>query len=98
MIARHWTGLVKKERAGDYISHLRQKTFKELGAIRGFSKATILKRDTPEGVEFLIVTEWETTDAIKQFAGPEYDTAVVGAYVQELMIRYDPKVRHYEVD
>ncbi len=97
MIARHWTGLAKKERADDYIAHLQNDTFKQLLNIDGFLKASILRRETEEGVEFLIITEWETFDAIKQFAGTNYETAVVPEIAQRMMIRYDEKVKHYEI-
>jgi heme-degrading monooxygenase HmoA len=97
MIERHWTGLAKKERANEYITHLQNDTFKQIAAIDGFISARILKRELAKGTEFLIITEWETLDAIKQFAGADYDIAVVPALVREMMISYDDKVRHYEV-
>lgn len=97
MIARHWTGLCKQERAHDYISHLENDTFKYLVSIPGFVKASILKRDTEEGVEFLITTHWDSIDAIRQFAGADFENAVVPPFVRNIMVRYDAKVRHYEV-
>ena len=98
MISRHWTGLAKKERADEYISHLKNDTFKQIAAINGFISARILKRELQEGIEFLIITEWDTLDAIKQFAGTNYETAVVPELVGSIMIKYDEKVSHYEVN
>jgi heme-degrading monooxygenase HmoA len=72
--------------------------FRQIEKIDGFISASILKRDLPEGVEFLIITEWESLDAIKQFAGANYSAAVVPALVEEMMIYYDKEVRHYEVN
>jgi heme-degrading monooxygenase HmoA len=97
MISRNWTGLCKKERANDYIIHLREETFQKLKTIDGFIRASILTRELSEGTEFLIVTEWQSLEAIKQFAGSAYDTAVVPLQAQEMMIRYEEKVRHYEI-
>ncbi len=97
MISRHWTGLARKERANDYTAHLQNDTFKQLSNIKGFLQASILSMETEEGVEFLIITEWETLEAIKQFAGANYETAVVPDIAQKMMIRYDEKVKHYEV-
>ena len=97
MIARHWTGLCKRERALDYISHLENETFKDLVSIKGFVKASILKRETEWGVEFLITTHWESIDAIRQFAGPDFENAVVPRFVREIMVRYDARVRHYDI-
>ena len=97
MIARHWTGLVKKDRAGEYIAHLANDTFKKLATIDGFIEGSILKRELSEGTEFLIITKWDSSAAIKQFAGENYETAVVPNIAQEMMIRYDKQVKHYEV-
>jgi heme-degrading monooxygenase HmoA len=98
MISRHWTGLCKKEKADHYIQHLREDTFQKLGQLEGFIRASILKREIADGVEFLIVTEWESLTAIKQFAGNNYDTAVVPESVQKMMVKYDNMVRHYEIN
>lgn len=95
MISRNWTGVVKPERANDYIRHLQQDTFKKLSSIKGFINASILKREVTDGVEFLIVTQWENMEAIQQFAGATADIAVVPPAAQEMMVRYDPVVRHY---
>ena len=97
MIARHWIGIVKKERADDYIAHLQNDTFKKMAEIKGFSKASILRRDIDGGVEFLIITEWDSIDAIKQFAGDSFETAVVPKIAQDMMISFDPVVSHYDI-
>lgn len=96
-ISRQWIGLCKKERANDYILHLQEETFQELLTLKGFLRASILKRELSEGIEFLIVTEWESLESIKQFAGEEVATAVVPPAVQEMMVRFDKMVRHYEI-
>ena len=98
MIERHWTGIARKESANEYIAHLRNDTFEEIKKIKGFISAAILKRELSEGVEFLVITKWETLEVIKQFAGEEIETAVVPKLVQDIMIKYDKTVRHYEVN
>jgi heme-degrading monooxygenase HmoA len=98
MIERHWTGIARKDSANEYIAHLRNDTFIEIKKIKGFISASILKRDLSEGVEFLIITKWETLEVIKQFAGEDIEIAVVPKLVQDIMIKYDKKVRHYEVN
>jgi len=97
MISRQWTGTAPKEKAAVYIAHLQNDTFPKLSSIKGFIKASILKRDVPEGVEFLVITEWESLEAIKQFAGADPEVAVVPDEVQEIMLRYDKAVKHYEI-
>ena len=98
MIARQWTGLVKKEREAEYIDHLKTDTFKKLARIDGFIEASILKRELAEGIEFVIITNWNSIEAIKEFAGETYETAVVPQVAQGMMVKYDKLVKHYEVN
>jgi heme-degrading monooxygenase HmoA len=97
MIARHWKGTVKPGRAEDYIAHLQNETFRGLASIAGFRGAQILRRDVPGGTEFRIVTEWESLEAIRGFAGDRLEDAVVPAVARDLMVDYDRTVAHYEV-
>ena len=97
MIARHWKGIAGPEDADKYIEHLRRDTFPQLSGIHGFVGASILKRQVDQGVEFLIVTVWDSMEAIERFAGETADAAVVPPAVQAMMIDYERKVRHYEI-
>lgn len=96
MITRNWTGVVKPERSNDYLAHLQNDTLKKLSAIKGFLNASIQKRVVSDGIEYLVITYWENMDAIREFAGDAADIAVVPPIAQEMMVRYDPVVRHYE--
>src|SRR5262245_24657640 len=97
MISRHWRGMAKADRADEYVAHLRGVTLPELARIEGFISASIMKRPSEGGVEFLIVTLWESLDAIERFAGPELERAVVPEEVQRMMIEFDQHARHYDV-
>jgi heme-degrading monooxygenase HmoA len=97
MIARHWRGLAKHAHVDHYIAHLRRETFPTLATIPGFLDATILRRSMEPGVEFVIMTHWQSLEAIQQFAGQDSEVAVVPENVQNMMIDYDRIVRHYEV-
>ena len=97
MISRHWRGLAKPLHADDYVQHLRSETFPALSKIPGFISASILRRNAQRGVEFVIVTKWESIRAIEQFAGRDAEIAVVPEKVQNMMLDYDRRARHYEV-
>jgi heme-degrading monooxygenase HmoA len=97
MISRHWKGIAKPGEADNYIEHLRTDTFPKLSEIDGFITASILKRTVGQGTEFLIITVWESIEAIERFAGAAADVAVVPEVVQAMMIEYDRIVSHYEV-
>ncbi|MGZ3559337.1 MAG: antibiotic biosynthesis monooxygenase family protein, partial [Thermodesulfobacteriota bacterium] len=68
-----------------------------LARIEGFIEASILKRPIGEGTEFLIVTTWQSIEAIRNFAGESATTAVVPPPVQLMMVEYDREVAHYEI-
>jgi heme-degrading monooxygenase HmoA len=97
MISRHWGALVKRERASDYIAHLRSETFPKLHTIDGFVDARLQRRDVPDGVEFVVITRWRSMEAVRAFAGADAEAAVVPAHAQAMMTSYDARVRHYEV-
>jgi len=97
MISRHWRGLVKTEQADAYVKHLRTDTFRALEKMPGFLSASILRRPFGNGVEFVVVTQWASLEAIRAFAGDNVEVAVVPPKTRDMMIEYDQTVRHYEV-
>ena len=97
MISRHWRGLANPARADEYVRHLRSDTLPKLSKIPGFISLSILRRDMAHGVEFLVVTNWESIGAIERFSGKDPELAVVPTEVHGMMLDYDHRVRHYEV-
>ena len=97
MISRQWHGLARSERAQDYVRHLLTETFPALREIPGFVDASILSRTKAIGVEFQVVTRWDSMDAIVKFAGADPEVAVVPSQVVEMMIEYDARADHFEV-
>ncbi len=97
MIERHWKGIARIDQSDNYIKHLITETFPKASLMKGFVKATILKRLVDEGVEFLIVTAWESIEAVKQFAGEQVDLANVPTEARAMMVKFDEFARHYEV-
>jgi len=97
MIARHWRGLVQRDRADAYVEHLQSETLPQLVQLAGFHDAKVLRRDLPQGVEFLVVTIWESLDSIRAFAGNDVESAVVPPRARALMVEYDHRARHYDV-
>jgi heme-degrading monooxygenase HmoA len=97
MISRHWGAVVERERAADYIAHLRSETFPKLGRIDGFVDVLLQRRDAAGGVEFVVITRWRSMDAIRAFAGADAEAAVVPPHAQAMMVSFDARVRHYEI-
>lgn len=97
MISRQWRALAQPDQAQNYLKHLRTETFPTVRKLPGFVSASVLSRRLDNGIEFLIVTQWESLDAIARFAGADLETAVVPAKAAAMMIEYDRRVRHFEV-
>jgi heme-degrading monooxygenase HmoA len=95
MISRLWRGVARAECTATYIEHLQQETFPEIRTLPGFKRATILHRPCDLGTEFLIVTEWESEEAVAAFAGNDVLVAVVPEKVRRMMVEFDARARHY---
>ncbi len=65
MISRQWRGLAKPAFAEAYVQHLETETFPAIHKLPGFVSASILRRSVPNGVEFLIVTQWHQSTQSK---------------------------------
>ena len=95
-IVRVWRGKTSMETAAPYVEHLQTAVFPELDGIDGFAGSEILRRDVTDGVEFVVITRWESMDAIHAFAGDDPERAVVPPDAQALLVEWDGVVRHFE--
>jgi heme-degrading monooxygenase HmoA len=102
MIARTWRGQAAPEKADAYYRHVTGTVFPEVARLPGHRGGYVLRRDVREGaadgtVEFLVVTLWDSMDAVRAFAGADPDVAVVEPAAQAVLSGYDGFARHYEV-
>lgn len=99
MIARIWHGQATLSKSEAYVSFLQRKVFPELRMITGHRGAFVLQRSLPNGseVEFIVITLWESMDAIRLFAGNDPSVAVVEDEAKALLSTFDDCVTHFEV-
>ena len=97
MIARIWTAAATPANAATYREHFEQHVLPALRALDGHVGAALLQRDDGELVELLVITRWQSWDAIRAFAGDDVEQAVVASEAQAVLARWDDRVRHYEV-
>ena len=97
MIARIWSAQTTPAHAPAYAAHLQHHVLPELRGLKGYAGARLLQRDTPEGVEVLVITWWRSLAAIRGFAGADPEQAVVADEARALLTQFDRRVRHYEV-
>jgi heme-degrading monooxygenase HmoA len=92
-----WKGRSTAESTGEYVQHATKKVFPELGSIKGYREAFLLRRALDEGTEFLVLTLWDSMEAIRKFAGAEPEKAVVEPAARAILTQYDETVTHFEV-
>ena len=97
MISRLWRCLAHRTQAQNYVKYLRTETFPALRKLSGFISASILSRPLGNGVEFVIITQWASLEAISRFASPDPEAAVLPAEAAAMMIEYDRRVSHFDV-
>jgi heme-degrading monooxygenase HmoA len=97
MIIREWRGRAARSRDAEYPTHFRATVVPELRNVPGFLGATLSKRDDGERVEFVVLTRWQSMDAVSAFAGTDPNRAVVEPGAVAALSDYDHTVRHYEV-
>ncbi|HLZ34025.1 MAG TPA: hypothetical protein VKP13_08400 [Nitrospira sp.] len=100
MICRIWHGWTTEAHADAYERLLRNEIF--VGIVRreipGFRAIDLLKRSVPEGVEFVTMMWFDSIEAVRSFAGPDYEMAVVPPEARQLLARFDSRSAHYTVE
>src|SRR5262249_48336455 len=97
MIARFWTAKMAQTHAPVYADHLSSRVLPALRNVDGYAGAKLLARETADGVEVVVITLWQSLDAVREFAGPDLEKAVVSDEIVSLFLQYDPRVKHYQV-
>jgi heme-degrading monooxygenase HmoA len=97
MIARHWRGWTSKENAEAYERLLKGKVLPALKTIEGYRGGYILRKDDGNESEWVVVNFFDSLDALKQFAGPDYAVPVFEPEAKALLKRIENFATHYEV-
>jgi heme-degrading monooxygenase HmoA len=97
MIARAWTAEASGPNVAAYVRHVQDVVLPELASIPGHVGAYLLQRDVGARVEFMVLTLWESMEAVERFAGKTLDRAVIAPAAQALLEKYDTTVRHYQI-
>jgi heme-degrading monooxygenase HmoA len=98
MIARLWRGWAANSESADLYEEFLRSTFLPAAyAIAGFRGATVLRRKVGGEIEFTTITRFESIEAVKQFAGEDYEVAHVAPRARELLARFEPRCIHSEL-
>ena len=97
MIARHWRGWTEVRNADAYESLLKTQVLPELARVAGYRGGYVLRCDGAEEVEFVVLNLFDSVEAVRLFAGPDYSVPVFEPEARRLLSRVEPLARHYDV-
>ena len=98
MIARIWKGAVRQEDGDDYAHYMRETGVAGYARTPGNRGVWMLRRDRDGRTEFVMFTLWDSLEAVKAFAGDEYETAVFYPEDDRFLVERDLVATHYQVD
>lgn len=97
MILRTWSARATRENAVRYREHFDAHVRPALRSLDGYLGATVLERDAGGMRQITVMTRWRSMDAVRRFAGPNVEVAVVADEAVPLFEDWDRDVQHHEV-
>ena len=100
MIARIWHGYTTKNNADEYQRLLREEIFVGIQnrKIEGYKGIQLLRRESLDETEFITIMWFDSLEDVIEFAGQDYEKAVVPPSAQQVLTRYDHRSQHYAVE
>ena len=97
MIARIWKGEVPLDRSDEYLERMRTVAIPDYKSTPGNRGAYCLHRLHDNRAEFLMLTFWESREAIKAFSGDDISVAKYYDFDAEVLLEKVPHSDHYEM-
>jgi heme-degrading monooxygenase HmoA len=95
-ITRIWHGKTKAEHADVYQKYVEDTGMREYRVVKGNLSAKMLKRIDGGVCHFLTVTEWDSYESIRAFAGDDYQKAKYYPEDKDFLLEFEEFVSHYE--
>jgi heme-degrading monooxygenase HmoA len=99
MISRIWHGWTTPGNADTYETLLKEEIFAGIlnRRIRGFKNIQLLRRKAGKEVEFVTIMQFDSLGAVREFAGEDYEAAVVPDKARAVLSRFDQRSQHYKI-
>ena len=99
MIARIWHGWTTPQNADVYENLLKTEIFPGIASkkVGGYRSIQLFRRPLGDEVEFVTIMWFESWEAVKQFAGEDYEHAYVPQKARDVLARFDERSAHYEI-
>jgi heme-degrading monooxygenase HmoA len=98
MIIRIWRGWTTHSNAPAYQELLLTEIFSGIAArnIPGYRGISLCKREAGDEIEFVTIMRFDSLDSVREFAGENYEGAVVPAKARALLTHFDAESAHYQ--
>ena len=99
MIARIWHGRTTRHNAAAYEKLLREEILLEIARrnIPGYKGGELFVREEGDEVEFITLLRFDSLEAVKLFAGEDYEKPVMHPDARRLLTRFSDRSRHYRI-
>ncbi len=99
MIGRIWHGWTTPANADEYEALLKSEIFLGIGErnIPGYRGIQLFRRSLGAEVEFITIMWFDSLEAVRVFAGEDYEVAVVPPKARALLAHFDARSQHYEI-
>lgn len=97
MIARTWHGKTRAEQRDEYLEYLQKTGIPGYKGTPGNRGVYVLQRVEGDTAHFLLISLWDSFEAIKRFAGEEYEKAHYYPDDARWLLEFEPNVTHYDV-
>ncbi|OGT28722.1 MAG: antibiotic biosynthesis monooxygenase [Gammaproteobacteria bacterium RBG_16_66_13] len=97
MIARLWHGSTPVSRSQAYLDFLLKTGVPDYRKTPGNRGVQILLRQEEDVAHFLLISLWDSMEAVGRFAGPDVDRAKYYPEDPQFLLELETTVVHYEV-
>ena len=97
MIMRTWRACTSEADADSYYEYMSKAGLKRVQTAKGNRGVFVVRRHVHGKAEFLVLSLWESMEAVHGFAGPDATRAVFNPDDEERLLEYDVTVRLYDV-
>ncbi len=96
MVIRSWEGTARSGSGDEYFAYLTEVMIPKILSIAGCLGVQVLRR-VGDPDRFVVQSQWSDVEAIRRFAGPDPEHAVVPPEARALLAAFDDRARHFDV-
>jgi len=97
MIVRLWHGRVAASRADEYAEFMKRRAVPDYASVEGLQKLLFLRNLDGEVANFLLITHWDSLDAVRGFAGEQPEKAKYYPEDDDFLLEKEASSALYEV-